>query len=106
MQMDRKLAREYAEWSSGSLSKFIRLENGTFEDKLELLYQNNESYQFLKRGEEIVERMQQREDNLLGDIELIIESIQLDTSEEIFNHLDNFALIRFEEPSERYEQHR
>lgn len=80
LQMDRKLAREYQEWSSGSLSKSIRMEDGSFEEKLQLLYGDNSSQEFLARGEEIVERMRQREDNLLGDIEVIIESIQLDTS--------------------------
>ena len=45
--------------------------------------------------------MKQREDSLLGDIEVIIESIKLDTSEEIYDHIDNFSIIRYEEPLDK-----
>ena len=48
------------------------MEEGSFEEKLQLLYGNNSSYDFLASGAEIVGRMRQREDALLGDIEVII----------------------------------
>jgi hypothetical protein len=57
------------------------------------LYGSNNIETIILKGEQIVQKMVVKEENIINEVEFIIDSITLDFNEEIYNHVDNFSRI-------------
>lgn len=57
IRLDEHTEREYEEWEQESFGKVLKLEEGAFEEKLQILYGPNNIDTIISRGESIVSRM-------------------------------------------------
>jgi hypothetical protein len=57
------------------------------------LYGSNNIETIILKGEQIVQKMVVKEENIINEVEFIIDNITLDFNEEIYNHVDTFSRI-------------